>query len=138
MAIKAKISDSTSGPAQVSVTVPAQVQVDINNTDDLSEGSTNLYYTETRGTATVVNQLQYITSTGLATINNGDINIKISDIIIEHIKISLNPLLYHFHRKEAHEIEPRKEVRMMLGIWLPVVQLKHLVNFQINCFPWLV
>ena len=75
MAIKAKISDSTSGPSQVSVTVPAQVQVDINNTDDLSEGSTNLYYTEAKATASIVNQLQDIQSTGLATLLNGDINI---------------------------------------------------------------
>ena len=75
MAIKAKISDSTTGPAQVSVTVPAQVQVDINNTDDLSEGSTNLYYTEAKATASIVNQLQDIQSTGLATLLNGDINI---------------------------------------------------------------
>ncbi len=75
MAIKAKISDSTSGPSQVSVTVPAQVQVDINNTDDLSEGSTNLYYTEARANEDIVSQLQDIQSTGLATLLNGDINI---------------------------------------------------------------
>ena len=98
MAIKAKISDSTSGPAQVSVTVPAQVQVDINNTDDLSEGSTNLYYTETRGTATVVNQLQYITSTGLATINNGDINIHNDGRIGIIIHNNNDALLLHKHR----------------------------------------
>jgi hypothetical protein len=71
MAIKAKISDSTTGPAQVSVTVPAQVR----NTDDLSEGSTNLYYTEAKAFEDIVNQLQDIQSTGLATLLNGDINI---------------------------------------------------------------
>ncbi len=71
MAIKAKISDSTTGPAQVSVTVPAQVR----NTDDLSEGNTNLYYTEAKVFEDIVSQLQDIQSTGLATLLNGDINI---------------------------------------------------------------